>query len=142
MTLIRKALVLAGFVLAFSFGLTLAVKSGWIETDTMLRAQGVMSGLVLVLIANLVPKTVDRHAEARCDPTRAQAVQRFSGWALVLAGLGQVLAWLVLPIDWANPVSMTLVGTAVVLVLARVAWAFMRRSGSNSPVGPGSGASE
>lgn len=126
MSLIQKALVLAGLILVVSLGLTMAVRSGWIETDTMLRAQGVMTGLVLVLCANLVPKLPER---AACL-SKKQAVQRFAGWTLVLAGLGHMLAWLVLPLDLANPVAMALVATAVLLVLARVALAY--RSGSNA----------
>jgi len=135
MITIRKALVLAGFVLAFSFGLTQAVDRGWLEPDTMKRAQGVMTGLVLVVIANLVPKNVERHSEGRCDPTRAQKVQRFTGWTLVLAGLGHSIAWLVLPIGLANPVAMGLVATGMVLVLARVVWAFTGESHSQPPAG-------
>lgn len=135
MITIRKALILAGFILAFSFGLSQAVDRGWLEPDTMERARGIMAGLVLVLIANLVPKTVERQSGARCDPTRAQKVQRFTGWTLVLAGLGHSIAWLVLPISLANSVAMGLVATGMVLVLARLVWAYTGESHSQPPAG-------
>ncbi len=127
---IRNALILAGLMLAFSFSLTLAVRKDWIEPDTMERAQGVMVGLVLVVCANLVPKTLEPLSAQRCKPAKKQSLQRFAGWTLVLAGLGYSIAWLVLPLEQARIPAMSIVATGLLLVLARVAWTVMKGSGA------------
>ncbi len=130
---IPKSLILAALILAFSFSLTLAVKSDLIDSSTQQRAQGVMIGMVLVVFANLVPKTLEPLTSTRCGPSQNQAVQRFAGWTLVLAGLGYSLAWLVLPIEHARVPAMSLVAAGLVLVLARVGWAFMKGSRVQPP---------
>ena len=130
---IPKALILAALILAFSFSLTLAVRSDLIDGSTQQRAQGVMIGMVLVIFANLVPKTLESLSATRCGVSKTQAVQRFAGWTLVLAGLGYSIAWLVLPIEQARIPAMSLVAFGLLLVLARVAWAFMRGSRAQPP---------
>ena len=138
MMLIRNALILAGVILAFSLGLTLAVRNDLIEASTMQRAQGVMAGLVLVLVSNLVPKTLEPLSATRCGPLQTQAVRRFAGWTLVLAGLGQAIGWLVLPIERANSFAILVVGTGLVMVLARVAWAYLSGPRAEPPAELGS----
>ncbi|MFQ5527557.1 MAG: hypothetical protein ACE5GX_15005 [Thermoanaerobaculia bacterium] len=86
---------------------------------------GVAMGLVLVIFANAAPKTLEPWAEARCGPAKSQAVQRFAGWTLVLAGLGYSLAWLTLPIDRVNARAMLIVVAGVLLVAGKVLWAAM-----------------
>lgn len=129
---IRNALILAGLILAFSFSLNQAVRYDWIAADTMERAQGVMVGLVLVICANLVPKTLEPLSR-RCDSSRKQSLQRFAGWTLVLAGLGYSIAWLVLPVEQARIPAMSIVAAGLLLVLARVAWLFMSGSEAQPP---------
>ena len=102
----------------------------------MERAQGVMVGLVLAVCANLVPKTLEPLSTTRCEPSRKQALQRFAGWTLVLAGLGYSIAWLVLPLDQARIPAMSIVASGLLLVLARVAWTFMTSSGAQPPAEP------
>lgn len=130
---IRKALILAALILALSFGLTLAVRSELIDGSTQKRAQGVMIGMVLVIFANLVPKKLEPLSATRCGASKTPAVQRFAGWTLVLAGLGYSIAWLVLPIEHARIPAMSLVAFGLLLVLARVAWAFVRGSRGQPP---------
>ena len=130
---IPKALIFAALILAFSFSLTLAVRSDLIDGSTQQRAQGVMIGMVLVIFANLVPKTLEPLSATRCGRSKTQAVQRFTGWTLVLAGLGYSIAWLVLPIEHARVPAMSLVASGLLLVLARVAWAFARGSRAQPP---------
>jgi len=45
-------------------------------------------------------------------------VKRLSGWALVLAGFGYGLTWLIAPIGVAPVLSMVLVAAAVVVMVA------------------------
>lgn len=130
---IRNALIFAGLILAASLCLALAVRSDLIDPSTSKRAGGVIGGIVLVVFANLVPKTLEPHSRRCSTPKKTQAVQRFTGWTLVLAGLGYSLAWLVLPVDLAKFVAMSLVATGLVLVVTRAGWALMRRSHAQPP---------
>lgn len=124
---IRNALILAGLMLAVSLAMATAVRADWIGNDAMERTQGVMMGLIVVVFSNLAPKTLEPLSDSGCDPSRKQSLQRFSGWTLVLAGLGYSLAWLVLPIEHAGVVAMIVLATGVALVAARVAWFAMMR---------------
>jgi len=125
---IRNALILAGLILAVSLCLAMAVRADWIESDTMERVKGIMAGLVVVVFSNLAPKTLEPLGGSRCSPARKQSLQRFSGWTLVLAGLGYSLAWLVLPLEHARTVAIVILASGVALVIARVAWFAMIRS--------------
>lgn len=119
---LRNALILAGLMLTVSLALATAVGADWIGSDAMERAQGVMMGLIVVVFSNLAPKTLEPLSASSCDPSRKQSLQRFSGWTLVLGGLGYALAWLVLPLEHAGVVAMVILASGVALVAARVAW--------------------
>ncbi len=84
---IRSAILLAGSILAIAGGLAYANRLEVIDEDTVQRVMGVVIGVVLVICANLVPKNLEPLREG-CDPSKMQALQRFTGWTLVLAGLG------------------------------------------------------
>ena len=129
---IRNALLLATSIIALSAALAFAVKSGWIDVETSERVSGVAMGLVMVVVANLVPKTLEP-LSAGCSPAKVQAMQRFSGWTLVLGGLGYSLAWLVAPLAYAAVSAMAILGTGVLLVAARWAWTLKSRSDSGRP---------
>ncbi len=124
---IRNAITLAGLMITVSLALAMAVRADWIGGDAMERMQGVMMGLIVMVFSNLAPKTLEPLASG-CDPSRKQAIQRFSGWTLVLGGLGYSLAWLVLPIAYAGTVAMVVLASAVALVVARVAWFALNRT--------------
>jgi hypothetical protein len=86
------------------------------------RSLQVAIGLLVAYFANLAPKALQPLSE-RCAPATAQALQRLSGWTLVLGGLGYSLAWLVLPIAQAGIWSMAILGSGLLLVAARCGWA-------------------
>ena len=52
------------------------------------------------------------------DPARGQAFQRFVGWVFVLTGLGFTIAWLLLPLDVANPVAMTCLVVGMIITVS------------------------
>ncbi len=118
---IRTALLLAGALIVFSLAVIFADKAGYIGDETSQRAILAAIGLIAVYFANLAPKTLEP-LSANCEPSRIQALQRFCGRTLVLGGFGFSLAWLVVPIDYAAITSMAILGTAVLLVVARYAW--------------------
>ncbi len=127
MMTIRSSLLLAAAILAIAFSLKLAVGADLIEPGAQKRAVGVVMGIVLVLYSNAVPKTLEPLSVQRCEPSKKQALQRFTGWTLVIAGVGYALAWLFLPLDLARVVAMTTVAIGVFLVLARLGWTIFRR---------------
>ena len=118
---IRSALLLAGAMIVLSLAVVYADKAGYLGEETSQRVIQVASGLLVVYVANLAPKALEP-LSASCEPSRVQALQRFSGRTLLLGGLGYSLAWLVVPIDHAAVTSMAILGTCLLLVVARYAW--------------------
>lgn len=121
--LLRSVLVAAALLL-----LAIALKSAspaYLSADGAARVLGIIMGALVVLYANQAPKIV-APLTARCSVAHAQALRRFTGWALVLGGLGYMAAWLLAPVDQAATLALALLGTAFALVLLRLiyAWAF------------------
>ena len=123
---IKGALIMAGLILALAFGLKLAANNGFIEASTTERAMGVVTGLVLVVFANFMPKNFGPLSESRCGPGMGQNLRRFAGWTLVLAGLGYAIIWLTLPIALAHIWAKVIVASGLVLVVASVLLAAYR----------------
>lgn len=123
---IRNALLIAGALIVFSLLVRFADQAGYIGDETSRRTIQVALGLIVVYFSNLAPKTLEPLSES-CDPARVQALQRFSGWTLVLGGLGYSFAWLLAPIDYAAVTSKLILGTSLLLVVARCAWTLRTR---------------
>lgn len=131
---IRNALILAAGLLALTLGVNAAEKAGWIGEDAALRVVQVAVGLMVVYYGNLAPKTLEP-MRASCPEERVQAIQRFSGWTLVLGGLGYSASWLFLPLPTAGVVATAVLATATVLVLGRLVWVYSRRGRGVSSAG-------
>lgn len=101
---------------------------GHTAPEPMLRFLGMLTGLVVVVQANAVPKALGPLAAMRCNPTTEQALRRFAGWALLLGGLGYAVALLFAPLAYANLLSGALMGLAVLLVVARYGYAMAGRA--------------
>lgn len=132
---VRNALFIAGAMIGLSLIVVFADKAGYIGDETGKRVIQVAIGLMVVYFSNLAPKTLEPLSEGR-DPARVQALQRFTGWALVLGGLGYALAWMVAPIEHAAIISMAILGSALLLVVARCFWTVKNRSGNQPPLEP------
>lgn len=113
------AIVLAGSLLALALLVPLglapnpAAASGFAE-----RGVGVMMGVIVMVFANVIPK--------QAGSARALALRRIAGWALVLGGLGYALAWLVLPIAYANLAALLVLLLGFVYAAARIGWSVMK----------------
>lgn len=84
----------------------------YLDPEWAKRFAGALLGGVVVVYANAVPKALAKRM--RCaSPGADQAARRFAGWALVLGGLGYMLAWLAAPIGVAGMVGGLALGTAV-----------------------------
>lgn len=119
---LRINIIIASLILVAALAFALANNTGYIagEPDEISkRVMGAVFGALLVLFANRAPKNLPPWSDAARDPARRQTLQRFAGWALVLSGLGYSVVWLAAPIAAAAPLSITLVGSALLLVLIR-----------------------
>jgi len=105
---IASGIVFAGLMLASSLGLKLATALGAMSrSDLSQRTLMVILGAFFAFTGNALPKTLSPLA-ANCDGARVQAFQRLAGWTWVLTGLTFATAWLVLPVNVAQPVSLVL----------------------------------
>jgi len=120
---VRRGIVTAGLILVISLGAKLAVALGAVHYDDIaLRATMAIAGAFLAVTGNAIPKTLTPLAALHCDPVKVQAVQRLAGWIWALAGLAVVIAWLTLPINRAEAMSLLLLPSAIVVMLGQVVW--------------------
>lgn len=125
---IGRALAGAALILAASAALRWAAPEH-IGIETAQRLSGVLLGLVVVVYANAIPKSLVALARLRCAPAREQAARRFAGWSLVLGGLGYIAAALLAPLE-----SMHLVGGAILAAALAAAILRCMRAGDPAPV--------
>jgi fructose-specific phosphotransferase system IIC component len=125
---ISHALVVAGAFL----GLTLLVRllsPTWFAPEVSSRLPGVLMGGLVILYANAVPKVLRPLHRITGDPAEAEALQRFTGWSLVLGGLAFTLAWLVAPLAHAAQLSGAALAVATCVVIIRMTRGRTRPSG-------------
>jgi hypothetical protein len=117
---ITGGIVFAGLMLASSLGLKLATALGAPgRSDLAQRMLMVILGAFFTFTGNALPKTLTPLA-AKCDGARVQAFQRFAGWTWVLTGLTFATAWLVLPVDLAQPVSLVLLLGGMLIIVTQL----------------------
>ena len=85
------------------------------------RLLGALLGAVVVVYANAVPKALASRSRLRCSPAEEQAARRFGGWALVLGGLGYMLAALLAPLELTSLIGGVLLGSSLLLAVLRYA---------------------
>jgi hypothetical protein len=106
-----RAVLGALFILGAA-GLIAWASPAWLDPEWARRLAGAMLGGVVVVYANAIPKALSKRM--RCaSPAADQAARRFAGWALVLGGLGYMLAWLAAPLHLAGMVGGLTLGLAV-----------------------------
>jgi hypothetical protein len=103
---ITTGVVFGALMMGITLALTLARSYGVVDDpDLGRRSTGVLSGAFLIMLGNVMPKTLPPLSSMRCDGARLQAFQRLAGWTWVLCGLGSAIAWLALSIDSAESVE-------------------------------------
>ncbi|RZA33242.1 MAG: hypothetical protein EOP92_21905 [Lysobacteraceae bacterium] len=106
-----RAVVAAGCILGASALLAWAAPA-YLDPEWARRLAGALLGGVVVVYANAIPKALA--SRMRCAaPALEQAARRFAGWALVLGGIGYMLAWLVAPLSMAGTVGGLALGLGV-----------------------------
>lgn len=123
---ITQSIIFAGLLL--SVGLAEAL--GWIDAsgEFRVRACQFLAGAMVMLFANVIPK------KAVSSP-RLAALLRANGRVLFLGGLGYALAWLVLPLEYAQYVALSAMALAFAYVVARMLACAIRKNGSTPPSG-------
>ena len=118
---ITTGVVFGALIMGIPLALTLARSYGVVDDpDLGRRSTGVLSGAFLVMLGNVMPKTLPPLSSMRCDGARLQAFQRLAGWTWVLCGLGSAIAWLALSIDSAEIATTVLVVAAMVVTIAQI----------------------
>jgi hypothetical protein len=125
---IRTGVVYAGSILVLTLGATLINAMGVPgAADLSERAMMAILGAFFVFTGNAIPKTLRPLSPLPEDAARVQAFQRFAGWTWVLTGLVFAIAWLILPLRFAESTSFLLLPAAILLIL--VQYLRLRRTG-------------
>jgi hypothetical protein len=90
------------------------------DESLALRSLGIACGLVIVFFGNIAPKKTACVDPASADAARKQALQRYSGWVLVLAGLANTGIWALAPIRQAALWSMVPLAAGLALIAVRI----------------------
>jgi len=120
---VTGGVVFGGLMMIIPLAVTLAHAYGVVgDPGSGRRLTMIILGGYLVVTGNALPKQFATTSSMQCDGdgARAQAFQRFAGWTWVLCGLGFATAWLALPIDAAEPVSIAFVATAMIVTIVRL----------------------
>ena len=118
---VTGAVVFGSLMIIIPLALTLAHAYGVVEDpDSGRRATMIILGVYLAVIGNGLPRMLPPVSSMQCDGAKVQAFQRFAGWTWVLCGLGYATAWLALPADVAEPVSMALVVAAMIVTIVQL----------------------
>ena len=114
------ALGLAAVMLAATYFLTLAGKAGIVDGDIGTRAIMAITGLVVAILGNSVPKTLKRPRPSVESERRIQAGLRQVGWTMMVGGLAFSLVWVIAPEAVAWPLSLAVMGIAFVIALVTI----------------------
>ncbi|MGD9584831.1 MAG: hypothetical protein AB7V26_14335 [Lysobacterales bacterium] len=122
-TAVLRFLGLMGIALV----LAMARRMGLIGLGEEQRAMGVLIGVMLLVIGNLLPKMRPLQTPG-CPPAQASSAERLAGWVMVSAGIVYLALFLLAPLDRARMIA-SLIGIGALLVIAlswarwaRVAW--------------------
>lgn len=118
-SVLGRSLLGAALVLAVS-AILAWLTPAYLGADMRQRLSGVLIGAIVVVYANAIPKAA--FARTRCAPALAQAARRFTGWALVLGGLGYIAASLLAPIAVSGMLAGLSLGAAVTVAGMRLYW--------------------
>jgi hypothetical protein len=120
---LRLAVSYAALTLVLAEALAIAKTTGAIAANDesyALRLLGIVSGLVIVFYGNIAPRKAACVDPAAPDAARRQALQRYSAWVLVLAGLANTAIWALAPIKQAALWSMVPLAGGLALIALRI----------------------
>jgi hypothetical protein len=101
---------------AIAMALAIAAKTGIIDPPFEKRALGVLIGVMVIVMGNLLPKLRPLNAHGG-DPTSTTAAERLAGWLLVISGIAYTALFVFAPLDRARPIS-SLIGIGAIVIIA------------------------
>ena len=113
---ITSSLALAGLLIAVSIGLAYLRRLGVVGAETPARVAMVLTGVLLAVYGNVIPKSVSRSS------AKGESLERVTGWATVLAGIAYAAIWAFAPIEIAAVASMGAVLIGFVCVVGYCLW--------------------
>lgn len=118
-----------GFFGLFAVIIAIAVvkETGLVGHDAAKRGVGVIFGLMLIAVGNLLPK-FHLFDSPRRDPAQTLVSERFAGWVFVIAGIAYSLTWILVPMP-SVIIASSIVGLSS---FALVAFDWIRRTSQNS----------
>ena len=119
---VASAVVFGALMMIIPLALTLAHAYGVVDDPDsgMRRTIMVITGAYLAVTGNAMPRMLPPTSSMPYGGARVQAFQRLAGWTWVLCGLGFATAWLALPIDAAEPVSLALMAAAMIVTIVQL----------------------
>ena len=118
-----RAIACAGAVLALSLGAAWAKELSLVNGDMTKRFVGVMLGVVLILMGNVMPKKLAPLDIQRGRAAKTQATQRFVGWLFVVAGLLYAAVWMMVDLEkTAMATMLTFPVACLLIVVARMVY--------------------
>jgi hypothetical protein len=131
---ITIAVVFAALMMGIPLALTLAHSYGVADDiDFGRRSTGVLIGVFLAMLGNVMPKNLPPLSSMQCDGARQQAFHRRTGWTWAVCGLGSAIAWLAPLIDSAERATTVLVVAAMVVTLLQLLRLRRPRKGQPAP---------
>jgi hypothetical protein len=115
---------LGGVIIAIA----IAKETGVIGHDFAKRGVGIILGLMLIGVGNLLPK-FHLFDSSRRDPAQTLALERFAGWVFVIAGAAYAIIWAFVPMPSVIVIS-SIVGLSS-FVLVALDW--IRRAVTTKP---------
>ena len=113
---VTSGLALAGLLIAVSIGLVYLRRVGVVGTETPARGAMVLTGILLAIYGNVIPKSVSRLS------AKGESLERVTGWATVMSGIAYAAIWAFAPIEIAAVASMGTVVIGFVSVVGYCAW--------------------
>lgn len=123
---ITQSIVFVGLMLSEGWFVAL----GWVADsgEFRMRASQFLAGAMVIVFANVIPKKA-------VTSRRLATLLRANGRALFLGGLGYALAWLLLPLAYANEVALSALLLAFAYVFARIVFCVVDKNRSVPPAG-------
>ena len=121
----RSTAILIGGSMLAVMTIALAKEFGGLDNDTAKRAIGLIFGVILMSVGNILPKIVLPLEADWQNPTKARAAERFAGRMFVLAGLVYISVWLFAATDSRMIIS-SLVGLSAFGIVG-IRWALLMR---------------
>lgn len=109
-------LALAGLLIAVSAGLVYLGRLGVVGAETPARGAMVLTGILLAVYGNVIPKSASRLS------AKGESLERVTGWTTVLAGIAYAAIWAFAPIEIAAVASMCAVLVGFASVVGYCVW--------------------